>query len=313
MRTTRRLSVGVLVLALGLGSQPLAQGPKSLPKGRPFQMLAQQIAETDAGLAKQIADLQARLAALEGRVDAVEQVNATQGQLIEALQAAIYLLEGRMATADNRLGVLETWNASLDALVNVLNGRIEGLKTRIDEQGASLESLFALHNAQQVLIGELQGAIDLLKADSTGQDGRITSLQAQLAIVQDDYSDTRSQLAAGCPASSSIRLVVPRGAVVCEPDNSALSLVTAVNAAGSSASPGQFGAAFAVCPAVVPGVPEFVATGGGFSVVQPVGAQVLASFRASANSWQVIVRNTNAIGGPIVSFQAAVTCVRPNQ
>lgn len=306
MHRLRLSALWISVFALAAGAFPTAQGKDKLPKGRPFQMLQHSIDEAIAQAAADIEALQTQLATLEGRVDAIEQHDAVQDQLISTMQAAIFLMEQRLSATEASISELETWAAAQDAVIAQIENRINSLQTQINSQGAALNTLFALHTQQQILISQLQGAINFLQGQNNSQQVHLNALQAQLNSVQGAYNQTRNQLALGCPANSSIRQVVPGGPVRCEADTGQF-VQTFFASAPFSLGPGQTISRVVVCPVAPPGAPPYVATGGGFSVSSSSVA-VLQSMPSAPGVWRVTARNTN----PFVSASFAVTahCVR---
>jgi uncharacterized coiled-coil protein SlyX len=292
MRVLRNLCVVVVcVIAImsGAALDAAAQGKDSLPKGRPFQMLQQRIANIDAQLAEQIADLQAQLTTLEGRVDAVEDYNAVQDALIGAMQAVLMLLEQRMTSAEATLADLEAWNAAQDMVLAQMNTRIGNLQAAmLSMHGQQQTLLFSLHNQQQAYIAQLQNAISFLTGQNNVQNARISSLQSQVAFVQNEYADTRMRLAQGCPPNSSIRQVIPGGPVICEQDT-ATGVVTARGFQTVSVGPVRYQTIIAGCPLAPAGSAPYVATGGGYSLAPDT--PVISSAPTGERTWQVTVRN----------------------
>lgn len=295
--------VGILLLALATAS--FAQGgggQNSLPNGRPFQMLQQSINELEAALQAQIADLQTQLN-VNGQNDAL------QDQLIGALQAAVGMLEQRMANAEASIDQLDQYNALQNALLEQQMSQISNLQNQVNSQGADINSLFELHNAQQSAINGLQGQINFLQSQNTTQNGQIESLQIQLASLQNDYNSTRTQLQNGCLLNSSIRQVIPGGAVVCDLDNGQFVVTTMVGSAPLNLGVGGMASISVFCPPPPAGSTPFVSTGGGFSL-SSIGAAVLASQQIAPTGWRVTFRNTNPAGGAAVAVSANVACTR---
>jgi uncharacterized coiled-coil protein SlyX len=335
MIRTRPFAVLVSVLVLTAGSFPSAQKDQ-LPNGRPFQVLQTQIDNLDTVLAQQIAGLQTQLAGLAGRVDAVEQHNVIQGQLLSSLQAAVVLIEQRMMSAEGRLANLEAWKAAQDALLTGLNNAIATLQNQVAQQGATLQTqinnLFTLHNLQQQAItvlqsqaGSLQGQINTINATlavvstaSTDQQNQISLLQSQLGSIQGQLNTanfnlaaTRNQLAVGCPVGSSIRQVIPNGPVNCEAD-AGQTFVTLIQTVNSPVlGPGGVASTTATCPPAPPAAPgqppnpPYFANGGGYFV--PTAGTVLATTPSGPSSWTVSVVNTGLVS---FQYQVNVQCIR---
>lgn len=306
MTRTQYSAALAAMLVLAVNMPAFAQGKDELPNGRPFQMLQEQIADIDATLAQQIADLQTQLTALEGRVDAVEQHNAVQDQLIGALQGAVVILEQRMTTAEGAIDNLEAWNAAQQALLLQLASRVNALQAQINSQGSSIGLLFQLHQAQQQHLDALQNNVNFLNGQNSQQNSQLFSLQNQLNQVKNDLAFTRNRLAQGCPAGQSIRQLFPTGQIICEMDSGQASQVV-LAAGGATAGPfGGIASAVAVCPPPPMPLPgqlpsPFIAMGGGFSV-PPSGFTILQSRPNGSNSWLVTVRNANPFAAGFTVF-----------
>ena len=171
------------VLVLGSGGAALAQ-KSTLPGGRPFQILQDAIDAVAANIDASIANLQAQLTALSGRVDAVEQYNLVQDQLIGALQGNVVLLQQRMLNVELSVTNLNTWNAAQDALLTQLQSRVAGLESTAASQGNSLQALFNLTQAQQNHLNAIQNNLNFLNSHQTTVQNQITNLQNQISSQQ---------------------------------------------------------------------------------------------------------------------------------
>lgn len=285
MISFRHVATAVTIVVLGTTA---ASAQKSnLPSGRPFQILQQQIIDVNAALAQQIADLQTKLATLDGRVEAIEQHNITQDQLIGSLQAAIVLLEQKMITAEGRLQNLEAWRAGQELLIQNLQNSIASLQSQVNGLqnqvnsgfavvGDLLETLFDLHNQQQALVVALQNSINSLQGQLTQTNANIQALadlaieqQTQLSQLQTQADGlqtgilnlqteltqtglnllaTRLQLTDGCAPGSSIRQVLPGGPVICEGDSGQTFVAFSVTQASEPIGPFAAMSATATCP-----------------------------------------------------------------
>ncbi|HJU45078.1 MAG TPA: hypothetical protein VJ691_19780 [Vicinamibacterales bacterium] len=333
MRQIVKVFVISCVVVLGTASTALAQ-KDTLPQGRPFQMLHEAIEAAEANAAAAIATLQSQLAALAGRVDAVEQQNAVQDQLIGALQAATNMLQQRMTNAEFNINNLTQWNQFQDQLLLQLSQRVSQLESIASSHGNALSQLFSLHNAQQNHLNAIQNNLNFLNAQSVSlqnqinslnnanasqqnqlnqlfslnnqQQNQISSLQNQFNSLNQAYSNTRNQLAAGCPPGQSIRQLIPNGPVVCEVDSG---LQTTSQGIGNSSSVGplQFGSVSVSCPPVPAGQPAFLATGGGHQMSS--GLSLVSSFPTAPGSWQITVFNPTVNPNPL-GFTAIAHCIR---
>src|SRR5688572_17983222 len=142
----------VVALALALTVSPVVAQKNNVPQGRPFQILQQQIGQIEANQDAQIAALQLRLTALEGRVDLVEQKNTLQDQLIGLLQSSVADHESRLTANTDSITALQAWQVAAAALHTQLLNRVTTLENTVAQHGASLANLLNLHNAQQLAI-----------------------------------------------------------------------------------------------------------------------------------------------------------------
>ena len=291
----KTILVTLALLVAAASGDALAQGNGAaqgrLPNGKPFQILQQSIRNLEASLQAQIANLQAQL-------DANAANDAALAQMVASLEVAVSLLEDRMSAAEASIQELREYNEVQDALLAFQMQRINAIQSQIASQGANINLLFNLHNAQQNAINSLQGAVGFLSSQNNAQQLEINNLSGQLSQLGAAYVATRNQLGFGCPVNSSIRQVIPRGPVICEPDTG--------RAIGST-----FGLTFTVpagglvnqainCP------PNTTATGGG--VQMPSVGQLLSTMPLG-NGWRVVIRST----GPAFFATVTVRCLTIGQ
>jgi hypothetical protein len=275
----------------------------TLPHGRPFQILQQSIANIDAALQAQIADLQAQL-----KVNAAN--DAVQTQLIGALQAAVGQLELRMSGVQASIDQLNAYNALQDTLLQQQLSRINQMQSQLDSQAdvigsvvainTQLTKLFALFNLQQSVLSTIQGQIGILSNQTNVNHQQILNLSTLLSTLNAQFMTTRTWLATGCPQGSSIRQVSLGGGVACELDTTTASSLQ-FSASMMTIMPGGLGTSDVSCPPSFPNE-VWIATGGGFSVTP--GAQVLNSGK-TANGWRVAIFNPSPMP---VQGGATVTC-----
>ena len=336
-----KVVVFTCAIVLATGSAALAQ-KGNLPKGRPFQILQDAIVSVEANVDAAIANLQTQLAALTGRVDVVEQRNAVQDQLIGVLQGAALSLQQRMTSAEFDIATLNSWRQLQDPLLLQLSQRVSQLEGTASSQSNALTQLVTLFNAQQNHLNAVQGNLNFLNGLSANLQNQITGLQAQinsttavndaqtnqliglfqlhgqvqgqvnalvssLSALNTAYSQTRDQLAVGCPQGQSIRQVLPNTPAVCEVDAGQHTAWTTMSAS-STVGPLSFGAVAVSCPPAPPGQPGFLATGGGHTMSTQLTLFSSAPVGSGA-SWQVVVFNPTTLATPL-GFGVTVNCIR---
>lgn len=302
----------VLALLLAFAGSTLAQGNGNgngrsrLPNGKPFQILANAIKNLDAKLQQQIANLQAQL-------DANAAADQVRQQMIDSLAVVAQQLEGRLAGLEVRVADVEAYNAVQDARLAfltahaaALQAQVAQLQGQLAQQGNDLlTAIVALHNAQQAAINALNQQITILNFVTSvhgqailGQAQTLSSLNAQLALLNQSYNATRLLLAAGCPAGSSIRALGLSGEMVCQPDTGPHQAVQIAEVVGVP----PFGVVshLTTCPA------GFFATGGGAAFPGALGT-VGASTPATPFAWLTVVFNPNA---GAIAYVQTVNCLR---
>ncbi len=310
------------LLAIALASPTYAKkdtnnGNDSLPQGKPFQMLAEDIAaleeelrlEIDA-LQAQVDDLERDVDSLESRMDANEELDALQNQLIEALETAQSLLESRMDDAETSIAALERWRVLQARRISILGRRISLIQSEIDDQGEDIDRLFRMHQTQQRLLASMKRDLYYVKRVNASQTAQISQLESDINAVERTANRTLSALNRGCPTGSSIRQIRNYWGgrllrAVCERDDLAQAGQFQTSTIGSQTIVLRRGYTRTIrtfCP------PGTTPTGGGhYSSRTYLPELSVLTSRRYYNGWELTLRNT---GRASFYVRGNVTCGR---
>lgn len=321
----RSVGATALVLSLALGTGAFAKNgdtkEKSLPNGRPFQMLQSQIDALNADFYAAVADLQAG-------IDDLRASQAEQDQLIAAIQTAAGLLQQRVAANEEDIAALQAAIGFQNQLIEALRNRLTDLEGRVTVNESDIAAIIQADQITQGLIAAIQAQIANLTARIDAQDGDIALLQDQVASLEGELASLQAQLALTqrrvsgvCLPGSSIRVINANGTVTCEFDSIGTAVGTfqsiRVEETAEIPSAGLTVGVLnlsATCPST------YDVTGGGYLIL-PRSLLITADARLinvpisrdnDGNGWQVVVQNDNVVvfGCCRIDLTVYATCGR---
>jgi len=184
----KRLIIMTLLTCIGFSSPLFAKGNKdSLPNGKPFQNIQNQIDIINLSLAEQkmvfearfaqvesdASELAARVAANEADIEALEAYNEIQDSYAVGLQAAIDMLSARVDDTEEGLAAAELRDQYHDLLIDNLTMRYQSLSTYAERHITALWSRF---NVLNNLVYQLTSRVSTLERRSSSQGSLINSL-----------------------------------------------------------------------------------------------------------------------------------------
>ncbi len=273
-------------------------------------------------------DLDAAVADLQAKIDALWASQAEQDELIVAIQTAAGLLQERVAANEQDIAALQAAIEFQSQLIEVLRTRLMDLEARVAVNESDIAAIIQADQITQELIAAIQTQIANLTTRVDAHDGDIAALQDEVASLAGELADLQAQLALTqrrvsgvCPPGSSIRVINANGTVVCESDSIGTGTGTfqsiRVEETAEIPSAGLVVGRLilsATCPA------SYDVTGGGYAIV-PRSLLITADVRLTevafsldngANGWVVGVLNDNVVvlGCCRIDLTVYATCGR---
>jgi hypothetical protein len=305
----------------------LAQGAaqrSSLPKGRPFRVIADDIST----LQGQVADLSAQVAQIEQQTSVslasiqqeldrlsaqvasqsasiaeLREYDEWQDRRLAALGGGVVALEAAMAGVKADVEAIKAHDVLMSQWVEALEQRWNAAEATLRDHTADIQLLVAADRALQEYAAALRQQVDFARTLGGSALDAAAAAQARLADVETQLRFKQNLIRTACPAGSAIRQVDADGTVTCEFDDAGGAGGTLGTAdtwrSAVVLSPNSSTYAYAYCPS------GYMSLGGGFSV--PLGTQVFYHVPFMSYGWAIGVTNPQAMSR---TFDAVVRCAR---
>lgn len=239
----QRIAVGLVVLMVAVSSTAFAQGRSATAQvstqgGTPFQ------------------ELQAQVAALETRVETIDQAMQALQVQITTINATLFSLQSQITEGAETTASLAVRIAANEAAIAALTSAVDALRVQL----ATAEAAIAGNTGD---ISNLQGYVTSLQTLITAYSSQIAALQQQTTGL----AQFQANLANGtCVTGAAIQDIASGGFIVCTQSGGGGAMQTVTRTVSSTLFSGSNYLSVA-CPT------GYVATGAGFTVPAAVEAQ----------------------------------------
>jgi hypothetical protein len=240
----RITSVG-LALVLSIASMATFAAKDSLPNGKPFQNLQEQIDVLALDVETLNISINARVDTLQGEVDdlaaqveentndisAIEAHQIVQDELIATLQVGVRLLSIKVRENSADIAAIEAYNTLQDRYRAQLAEKLRLAEIRITENEGDITDLYEADQLMQGAIAELERDLrnltSLVGSNYTQLSGRIDQVANDLADAKAVLATKQTRVSNYCNYGSSIRRIYSTGTVSCETDDAVAGLTGA--------------------------------------------------------------------------------------
>lgn len=317
MKILQKLSIFFVFL---ITFQTIYAAPAEYPgaRGKPFEVIQDQIDAIETSIDEQVASLQAQIDELETQVLAnsedivlLEQLHEAQDQLIAVLFTAVGELEHQVAANTSDIAALDHWNQLQDQMLILLNNRVNSLQQQVVANDNDIAALINYDATVQLLISALQSKVIILEFNININNGDIASLESEVTTIKSQITSLQGALASKqdritgyCPTGYSIRVIYSNGTVSCEYDNVSTGVGTLYSISRFSSSvtvpTRSYRSAIVSCPS------GYRITGGGFD--KSSNSIIIFSNYQWYNGWRIYVYNTSRSYDRVI--YATATCSR---
>lgn len=201
----RFLSVGLFALC----TLPAFAANNTLPNGKPFQNLQNQINVINLTIAQQKAIYDAKFAALAAK-------NDQQDALIGAISVALDLVRSRVAANESDIEALKLASALQARLITEINSRLIALQA---STGSNFANLYQQTSLIHVAIDALGQRVASLESASAMATTEINQLKTEMATYRNRLAYLNTLLGSFCSSGSVVTGIYATGQPRCQAIN----------------------------------------------------------------------------------------------